>query len=44
MAWKFEDGERFLGQALSRVQESLRKPAQPPGISRYFDARAMAVA
>jgi hypothetical protein len=43
LSWRFDDGERYLEQALSRVQESLSQPA-PPRVSRYFNACAMAVA
>jgi hypothetical protein len=44
LAWEMDKGERLLEQALSRVQESLEQPAQPPGVSRYYNACAMAVA
>jgi hypothetical protein len=34
-----------MEQALSRVQESLERPAVPPtGVARYFDLCARAVA
>jgi hypothetical protein len=44
LAWEMDKGERFLEQALSRVQRSLDRPAQPTGVARYFNACAMAVA
>jgi len=45
LAWEMEKGERFLEQALSRVQESLERPAAPlSGVARYFDFCARAVA
>jgi hypothetical protein len=41
LAWEMDKGERFLEQALSRVQESLEQP-EPPR-SPYFNTCALAV-
>jgi len=42
-AWDMDKGERFLEQALSRVQGSLLKPPVS-GVARFFATCAMAVA
>jgi len=34
LAWEMEKGERFLEQALSRVQESIREPPVS-GVARH---------
>ena len=44
LAWEMDKGERFLEQALGRVQESLEPPAPPSGVARYFNTCALAVA
>ena len=45
LAWEMDKGERFLEQALNRVQESLERPTVPlMGINRYFDLCGRAVA
>jgi hypothetical protein len=45
LSWQFEVGERYMEQALSRVQESLERPTIPlTGIARYFDLCGQAVA
>jgi hypothetical protein len=45
LAWEMDKGERFLEQALSRVQESLERPAAPlTGIAHYFNLCGRAVA
>jgi hypothetical protein len=46
LSLKFEAGERYLEQALSRVQASLERPpaAAPSGTAYYFDLCARAVA
>jgi hypothetical protein len=38
LAWEMNKGERFLEQALIRVQESLERPTPRPatGVARYF--------
>jgi len=43
LAWRIDDGERYLEQALSRVQGSLLKPPVS-GVARFFATCAMAVA
>jgi hypothetical protein len=45
LAWRFDDGERFMEEALIRVQESLDQPPSVPtsGVARYFDPCARAV-
>jgi len=45
LAWEMDKGERFLEQALSRVQESREHPAPvaDSGAARYFATCAMAV-
>jgi hypothetical protein len=42
LGWQLDAGERYMEQALSRVQESLEQP-EPPR-SPYFNTCAMAVA
>ena len=45
LAWEMDKGERFLEEALGRVQESLERPAVPlTSIARYFDLCGRAVA
>jgi hypothetical protein len=44
LAWRIDDGERYLEQALSRVQESLERQPQAQGAARWFNACAIAVA
>ena len=44
LAWDMDKGERYLEQALSRVQESLERQPETHGAARWFNACAMAVA
>jgi hypothetical protein len=46
LRWQFDAGERYIEQALSRVEESLERPAATPlrGVASYFDLCARAVA
>jgi hypothetical protein len=44
LAWRFEDGEHYMEQALSRVQKSLDHQPETQGVARWFNACAMAVA
>jgi len=44
LAWEMDKGERYLEQALSRVQESLEQPESAISVARYFAPCAMAVA
>jgi hypothetical protein len=37
-------GERYLEQALRRVQESLKRQPETPGAARWFNVCAIAVA
>jgi hypothetical protein len=44
--WEFDAGERYMEQALHRVQGSLQQPEPAPdtGATRYFAMCTMAVA
>jgi hypothetical protein len=42
LSWQFDAGERYMEQALSRVQESLEQP-EPPR-SPYLNTCALAIA
>ena len=46
LSWHMEEGERYLEEALSQVQDTLQQPPEPArdSAARYFGACALAVA
>lgn len=46
LSWQFDAGERYMEQALNRVQATLEKPPEPErrDAASYFGACTMAVA
>ena len=44
LAWKMEEGERYVERALSHFEETQRRKPETSGPARYFNVCALAVA